>query len=227
MAVNQEENKSLSQKLNDFIAHNRKVLIIIAVSIAVIIIAIGLTTYIRDRNLRDAVSTVEELSRTYEELAEIEQDSSEYQETAENLKRQLLEVVEDNNNNYPHMKAKLLLGNIYAEEGSYREAADAFDELSENYADTHIAAAAIASHAASLEMLSEYDAAIDRYQYIIDTFGRTSAETSHAYFSIGRLYETTDRQELAQATYEQLVSEYPQSEWSKLAQTRLIQMEIQ
>lgn len=225
MARQEEEKKTFGDKLSEFVLLHKKVILITTAVIIAAILTIGLVSYISERNYQQAVVELERAERSYDELASMDEDSEEYREQAEDVESRLQAVIDGRARKYPHMKASYLLGMLRGKQGDYQEAAELFESVASEYPESHLAPSAVSSHAAALEMLEDYDGAIDRYQYVIDTYADVSAEGSHAYFSIGRLYELTDRTELAVAAYEQLEAEYPQSEWTKLANSRLIRIQ--
>jgi tetratricopeptide (TPR) repeat protein len=223
--AHQEEKKTFSDKLAEFLTIHRKQILIITVVIVVAVVAVGVGTYVSSKNFEQAVASVELAEESYNELLSLEEGSAEYTEKNAEVEQKLIEIREDNKDNYPHMKATFLLGMMKGNAGEYGEAAELFNEIATGYADTHLAASAVMSEAAALEMNGDYDAAIGRYQYLIDNYGDSSSEVSHAYFSIGRLYEMTDRDDLAVTVYQQLEAEFENSEWTKLAKSRLIQIQ--
>jgi tetratricopeptide (TPR) repeat protein len=223
--AHQEEKKSFSDKLAEFIEIHKKTLIIVVIVVVVAVAAVGIGTYVVSSNFEKAVAEVELAQEQYAELSSLEQDSREYTAQLAEVRQKLTDIRDSNKDNYPHMKATYLLGLLTAGEGEYTQAAELFGEVASKYADTHLGAPAVMSQAAALEMAGEFDQAIGRYQYLIDNFSDVSPDVSHAYFSIARLYEMTDRTELAVTVYQQLEAEFPESEWTKLARTRLIQIQ--
>lgn len=220
-----EEKKSFSDKLSEFIAVHKKTLLIVVIVTVVAVAAVGIGTYVVTSNFEKAVAEVELAQEQYAELSSLEEGSEEYAAQVAEVRQQLADIRDGNKNNYPHMKATYLLGLLTAGEGEYTEAASLFGEVASDYADTHLGAPAVMSQAAALEMDGQLDQAIERYQFLIDNFSDVSPDVSHAYFSIARLYEMTDRTDLAVTVYQQLEAEFPESEWTKLAKTRLIQIQ--
>lgn len=223
MANVQEENKTVSERVSEFIASNRKAIFIGFVAVVVIVGLIGVFSYTSAKKLEKSMVAIEKAESAYEDLQLIDADNvDEKRAAAEELEQELKDIMDSNAKNYPDMKAAYLLGLLYYGQDDFKEAADMFAAVVNDYSDSYLAPAAAMNQAVSLERLEDFEGAVDRYQFVVDTYAETSAEASHALFSIGRIYETLDKNDLAVAVYEQLTSEYPSSEWSKLAHSRLI-----
>ena len=69
------------------------------------------------------------------------------------------------------------------------------------------------------------DEAIEEYQVVIEKYSSVSPEISNVYFSIGRLFEKKSDKEAALEVYNKMLDNFPDSNWTNLARSRIIYLE--
>ncbi len=222
MANVHEKKISFGDKFAHGIQNNRKIILLVCISILLVIIAFGIFSHVSDKAKERSMVAIEHAETLYTEWKALPSDSQDRLTKADELKESLLAIADSNKNGYPDMKANYLLGLIMFSLEDYTNAITYFTSVSTDYADSYLAPVAKMNEAVSYEMLGQSDNAINTYQSIVDDYADTSAEVPHALFSIGRIYDELGNTELAIAVYEQVVSDYADSEWAKLSQSRLI-----
>ena len=220
-----EEKKTLDRKLSGFIQANRKVILIVCAVVLAVVVIIGITTAVSKSSQKKWMAAVETAEENYTAWTALADDDAELGTKADEVAAELETIVSGTKNSYPNMKASYLLGLLSYAQEEYTAAAEYFNTVRTDYSEGYLASTALMNEAVSLEMSGDSEAALDRYQTLVDTFADSSAEASHALFSIGRIYETNGDTDLAVAVFEQLLTDYPSSEWSKLAQVRLIALD--
>lgn len=223
--ANVEEKKSVDVKLTQMIQKNRKVILIVCAVIVAVVVIVGIATAVSNNAQAKWMEAIETAEADYSAWSALAEDDAEKAAKTDTLKADLTAIVDGTKDNYPDMKAAYVLGLISFEEQDYAAAAGYFGGVVTDYADSYLAPTALMNEAVSLEMQDKADDALDRYQKLVDTYSSVSAEASHALFSIGRIYEVQGNTDLAKAVYEQLVTDYASSEWTKLAQVRLIALD--
>lgn len=219
------EEKSFSVKLAEGIAKNRKVILIAVLAVLALLIIVGVVSYVQGRNDQKAAEAIENAMSLYEEWNMLSDEDEAKAAKAEELTGQLESIIADSRKGYADMKAHYLLGQYSFLTGDYAQAAASFGACADSYSDIYLAPVARLNEGLSYEMAGDMTSAIDSLQTVVDSYAETSPEAAHALFAIGRIYESEQSGDLATAVYEQLVSEYPSSEWTKLARSRLAAIE--
>lgn len=222
MANGHEKELTFGDKIAAGIHKNRKNILIVCAAVVVIVVAVGIGTAVSSRNAVKAMEAIEAAEASYDDWRYLAEDDEARDTQADELKAELSAIIDDNRDGYPDMKAQYLLGNVYFSLEQYTEAAEAFAAVSRDYPDMYLAPAALMNQAVAYEMAEDTESALDRYQYVVDNYAQTSAEAAHALFSIARIYDAMGNVDLSAAVFEQVISDYPDTEWAKLAQTRLI-----
>lgn len=222
MALEIDAKKTTSERLSSFLLVNKKILLISVSTIVVILIAIGIIIGVGTAKLNKYTEKVENLQSVYSDWTNAEEASTEKEALYTTLEVDLKEIIANNSNNYPDMRASYLLAELYYESENYSEAAKLFISISEAYSDVYIAPLALMNAGVTYEQLGETDKAVELYQKVVDSYKNNSGEVAHALFSIGRIYDSQSKNDIAKTVYQELVQDYPNSEWAKLANSRLI-----
>lgn len=219
------EDKTFSVKLAEGIAKNRKIILIAVLALVAIVIIVGVVSYVQGQNKQKAAEAIESAMSLYEEWNMLSDEDEAKADKAEELTGQLESIIADSRKGYADMKAHYLLGQYSFMTGDYAQAAASFGSCADTYSDIYLAPVARLNEGLSYEMAGDMTSAIDSLQTVVDRYSQSSPEAAHALFAIGRIYESEENVELATAVYQQLVSEYPASEWTKLARSRLASIE--
>ncbi|MBL7007162.1 MAG: tetratricopeptide repeat protein [Spirochaetia bacterium] len=226
MAQNKHE-KTRAEIMSAFISRNRKTLIIITSIIIVAVIATGITISTLNKQLYKKTAQVELLYEDYTNWvnSSAELSEEEKQDTYVKLYDDLSQFIDSARNGYPELRALFTLASVEYHKENYKSAVDLFSQVIEEYPDSHLAASAAMNTAVCYELLGDSESAVSYYQLVFDNYGDRSPDAPHAKFSIGRLYESMNEPAKAIESYRELSTVYPDSEWAKLAVSRLIVLE--
>jgi tetratricopeptide (TPR) repeat protein len=225
MAHDNEKKLTVGDKTAVFVHTNKRTLIIASVAILVIIVIIGTFSAISSNAEKQSMIAVEEAQVLFQEWNALESDAEDRESKAAELEQTLTELIDSTKKGYPNMKAQYLLGNLKYSLEQYSEAETSFKAVAETYKDMYLAPAAAMNLAVVYEVTDRPSEAVAQYQYVFDTYEDTSAEAPHALFAIGRIQDESGNTQLAVSTFQVLIADYPDSEWSKLANSRLVVLE--
>ena len=213
----------LEAKFNAFLGANKRLLIIIAATLVVAVVALWIGLSIAERNADASQLKIDNLQASYQTWSFIEdKSSSEALAEKESLLAGLRELSGKRGSSYPALKATYLLGLVAYEDGSFSEALQSFLNVSERGKDTYLASLALYNAGVASEQLGDSAKALEYYQSVYDRFGADAPESPKALFGVARLHEANNNIELARAVFQQLADEFAASEYAKLARSRLV-----
>ncbi len=219
--------KTRTEILSAFILRNRRTLIILTSIIIIAVIATGITISTINKQLYKKTSQVELFYDDYTNWANnsAELSEEELQNAYLKLHDDLLQFIDSTRKGYPELRALFTLASVEYQKENYKSAVDLFLQVFEDYPESHLAASAAMNTAVCYELLDDSESAVSYYQRVFENYGDRSSEAPHAKFSIGRLYEGMTEPAKAIEAYRELSAVYPDSEWAKLAVSRLIALE--
>ena len=206
--------------LNNFLAKNKMILIIIAAVIIIALITLGIVSSVNEKNLQAQFDQVDQLEKSYADLQVMDSEDAAYQAKYDELLAGLQDLA-GKGDKYPALKAEYLLGMVAFEKKEYQKAMDSFIAVYNKSSDLYIGSLSLTNAAVSAEELGNESLALEYYTKVIDEFGMTAAEAPKALFAQARLQEKSGNAELAKATFQQLADAFPTSEFAKLATNRL------
>ena len=142
------------------------------------------------------------------------------------LQSELADIIGSIRRGYPALRALMISGELAYQEERYDEAKEYFLRAADEFPRTYFAPVALMNAAVTSEKVEKIDRSIELYQRVVDSYKDTFQGVPRALLNIGRLYESQNNMNAAVIAYEQLAADFDGSEWSKLARTRLIQIEI-
>jgi len=206
-----------------FVKKYMKALIITGIALIVILVGLWIGISINASTHSSLQESIDTLSEQYNEWVALEDLSSDEATTeVATLKEGLLDLADRNNDSYAVIKANYLLGLIEFNLESYDTARDYFLTAADNGKDSYLSSLSLFNAAVASEELNDSTKALEYYQRIYDDTEGQAVESARALFNVGRLYEDNGDTELAKAVLQQLADEYPNSEYAKLAQTKLV-----
>ena len=213
--------------ISAFISRNRITLIIILGTLIVAVVAFGITVNTLNKQLDKKTAQVEVFQDEYanwvNNTAELTEEES--QNVYIKLQDDLSQFIDSTRKGYPESRAIFTLASVEYHKESYKSAVDLFVQVFEDYPESHLAAPSGMNAAVCYELLSDLDNAVKYYQMVFENYGDRSSEAPHAKFSMGRIYEGMGESDKAIESYRELSTVYPNSEWAKLAVSRLIALE--
>jgi tetratricopeptide (TPR) repeat protein len=216
-----ERKKTTSMKFAEFLRKYRiPILVVFGLAIlAVLGVAIG--TWIQGESLKTSTARLEKLESDYSAYSS-ETDAAKKAD----LEKSLLASADDLVKKYPRIFAahKALAYKAKIEASKKDWAASEKDWLSIVAAtpDSYLAPIALQGAAQAAEELGANDRAVADYKKLIDSYSKKSVGIPHAYFALGRLDEEAKDYAAALAAYQKIVSTWPDDDWTKLANDRII-----
>jgi tetratricopeptide (TPR) repeat protein len=126
---------------------------------------------------------------------------------------------------YPAAKALSLAADIYYKRSDWKGAEEAYLKSALKAEKSYLAPVSYFNAASAAEEDGNTDAAIE---YYTKAFSYPDfSQASHAQFSVGRLYESQDKIDLAKTAYQNVIDTWPKdTNWTALAHSRLIALEL-
>ncbi len=203
------------EKILDFIQRSR-----VGLLICLGCIVLGIIVFIVGYSINESINkaAVIELDSYTEKLAGADFDSP---ETAELMAE--LEKFAKGKGGYAGAQAYNLVANYHAEKKEWDLAEKAWVNSANKAPGIFLAPLSMFNAAVAAEEQGNNIKAIDYYTQAAEYNGFFAGVT-RAYFAIGRLYETQNDPAAAIEMYQKVVDDYPKDEWSKLAQSKLIDL---
>lgn len=209
--LRKDEEKTVEQKLingiSSFFEKNLKTVIIAAVAVVVVVLAIVIIVSATSNSKDSAQIKISEMEEKYSELLVAEDPDWDSFET------EVSAMVK--NSSYPSVKASYLLGLAHYDQAEYAEARDAFKKAYELNKSIYLAPLSLVNEAACEEALGNNTAALSLYSTIVSDYAE-SGVAAKALFNAGRIYYEQGNTELAKTYFEQVSTDYPNSEYGKL-----------
>lgn len=205
--------QKLSNSIDKFFRNNKKLVIVLSAVLVVAIIAIVVIAINVEKKNDALFVALDNLETNYMALTD---------ENAEAFLLNANELVEKGGNKYPGYKAKYLLADYNFDQGNYAEALALYEDVANVASKTYLAPLSLLNAAAAAENTGDTTKALALYNKIWDTYRTSTGESSKALFNTARIYETQGNTDLAKSVYQQLVDEFADSDYSKLAKNRLL-----
>ncbi|MDR2211074.1 MAG: tetratricopeptide repeat protein [Spirochaetaceae bacterium] len=223
MGIDKEESLPPGEAIADFMQRNRKSLLALIVILAGGIIGLVAFFAVRSGLQKDAIITLEEI----EERLTLLGDLSENAKSAE-VEALLQELTEFASGTFGYAAARSysLAAAVYMERNEWEKAEQAYLDSARKAGKTYLAPLALYNAAAAAEEQGNLETALEYYTQSLDFSGNFPG-ASRARFNIGRIYEAQKDTEAASDAYRTLIeNSSPDSNWAKLAQSRIIFLEI-
>ena len=218
---NNEEKLTLSQAISNFFMAHRKALIAVIAVIFVAVIVMVIATIARQSSMEKAYLRISELTEEWSALSASEESDV---EAESRVIASLQDVAASNRRNFAGARANLTLAEIYyskeewdAAKGFYEAAADA----SAKFYTTGYALYNAAVCAEELGLLEEATSLFERAE-LCPNF----PQKARCRFNIARIQERSAGADAAIDSYKAMVDLYPSSQWTDLARSRIIALEI-
>jgi tetratricopeptide (TPR) repeat protein len=216
-----KEDVRLSEKVSALIRANRTVLAVLGVSLIVIVVAIGVVTYVQnDRFVRSTVA-LENLEVEFDEWASAETDDK--ASKSEIVIAASAKIQSSFPKSYAALRSGMIEAGIYIDRADFASAESAFSRVALGNPKSHLAPTALGNAAAMAEERGDSEKALEYLIKLVDTYP-SAPGFGRALFSIGRLYEETRQFDKAMVFYLRLSAMESETDWTKLAQSRIIQL---
>lgn len=214
--------EGLTFDLARFLVENRMVVIVSLVLVVVLIFGlIGFFVW-RDGVRKEAIVHAEKINEAYIDWLRAEEGARDDKEKI------FLELTAEARKRYPKsfamQRALFSEALFHVEKKDYLKAAGLFTELADKFGESYLAPEGYYNAASAFEMANDHEKAIGSLEKLLEKYRDDSPLAPEACFNIGRLHDTAGRKDQAIDYFEKLLADYPGSEWSGVAQTRIIEL---
>jgi tetratricopeptide (TPR) repeat protein len=223
MEKDKNEQADVTDRIAGFLQTYRKPLVVLLVLIAVDVTGSIAFFLIRGLMEKKAIAAVEVLERKKNELGLMDNMSKTIEIMA------LLDEFNDfapSTFGYAAARAYSSTADIYYSLGEWDKAEEAWDRAARKAPKIYLAPLALFNAAVAAEEQGKLEAAVDYYSRSLEFSGIFPA-AARARFNVGRIHEAQNNRAGAIEAYRALAEKNPNSNWAKLAQSRLIVLEME
>jgi len=226
MSQNHEKNEgsTFKQKLTIIIQKNSTILLGLLALIIIVVIGLLIYNSIQLKSLEKETQQIEAIQDNYEKISLLT-DEGEIEKARSSLLTDLNTLINSNSKNYALQRGLFIRANLYYNNNELKKSVDDFKLLAKTFPNSYLAAISLVNAGTALEDQKKTDDAIEVYKMVIDKYSKTSPETANIYFSIGRLFEENGDFKAAKEEYNTLLDNFPDSNWTNLARSRIIFLE--
>ena len=218
------EKLSTSDKINEFIQKNRKILLFSLVGLLVVIIALAAFFAVRDRVATQAFTAVDAFEQRYNALRYSSEPGNWNADLV--ILRDEIAVFAKKNSGFAAARAYTLIAGMYESHREWAEAEKAWTSAAVSASKTYFGPVAYFNAAVAAEEHGNYESAINLYGKAME-YGAGFPSAPRAQFSIGRIYEMRGDSRSALLTYQALVGKWPSDQiWVNLAQSRILALSL-
>ncbi len=217
------EDKNFKTVLATFIANNRVPFMVIAAVVVVLVIGVGIYTYVHQKRVEQSAVAAEQMQSLFSDWQAGEEEQK--SDLAEEIAATGKETIDKFSGMYAVARARLVLGRLAYAQEDYSEAIEHFTTLADSQPKSYLAPVALMHAAASQEKSGEFESSIATYQRVREKYSDSFPEVAYALFSIGRLYEQIENRDAALQAYNEVVDDFSSSNWTNLARDRIIYLE--
>lgn len=207
-------------KVTRFLGRNKVALMVIGLAIVLVLVVMLIFNAVYSKNLEKAFDKIDQATTRYSELVAMDPQSDDYKNGMQELKDMLGSLAKGKS--YPSLKAQYMLATIAFEEKDYQSAEAGYMAIYNAKKDTYLGPLSLFNAAVVAEDSGNEDQALEYYTRVWDEFGTDAPEAPKALFNQARLQGKQGQNELAKATYQQLIDQFPSSEYARLAQTAIL-----
>ena len=218
-----EKKKTPYVKFADFLRKYRiPVLIVFGIALlAVVSVFIG--TVISDSGLKVSTARLEKLEADYLAYSS-EQDTVKKADLAKNLNISIDAIISRGSRPFAAQKAMVYKAKLEESGKDWNSAEKDWLTIFTTNPESYLAPIALQGAAGAAEELGAFDRATLHYKRLIDSYPSKAIGIPHAYFALGRIAELSKDYPAALVSYQKIVSSWPESDWTKLATSRIIFM---
>lgn len=215
---------TFNQKMNDFLYRNRMILISCFVVVFCVIAALVTVSAINGSRNRAAFERVDAIVSEWD-AARNESDTAGLAGKETGYIEQLSKIARANGNTYAAARADLSAAEIYYARKDWKNARELYLAAAARAPKAYTAGICWYNAGMCADELGNAQEAIDSFTKAAG-FGNFGLK-SRALFNIGRVEEQRGGKDAAIAAYESLVAQFPDDQWSLLAKSRVIALQIQ
>ncbi len=213
-----------SEKLNDFMHKNRKLFMAIGITALALVVILGVTSVITSGIARKSTIALEKLEMEYSKWYEAEDSEKTSLSTA--VIEMAANVAKTYGKRYAAARATMIKAEVLYASKDLKGAEAGFSDVATSFPKLHLAPVALANAATVAEDQGDTESALN---YLLQAESKYPGfpGSGRVSLSIGRIYESTKQYGKAMETYSRLLSTGVESDWTKIAQDRIILLKSQ
>lgn len=220
---NSNEKVTLSQKINDFLVKFKVVLIVFFVILVVALVTLITVNIVTEKRNKVAFEKIETLVADLE-TARAAEDKSGLMAKEDEISASLLVVAKSNKNSFAGARAYMSAADIFFTRKDWKNALENYTAAVKAAPESYVAGMCYYNAGICSDELGNADDAVNYLTKAVDN-GNFPLKP-RALFSIGRIEEQRSKKEAAIAAYEKMAEKYPDDEWTLLAKSRIIALQI-
>lgn len=220
------EQKEFIEKVSDFVSKHRTIFLSVAGAVVGILIIVGAYSIISSSIVDKSSRAVEEV-RTKIASWNNESEEAKKTELENGIMTDLDSIAKKWPRSFAAQQALFTKGSFYSFKKDWANAEAASLDASKKLPKTYLAPLALENAAVAAEEQGKADVAMGYYNKIIADYKEDTPNLAHAYFSVARLLESKSDWKGALESYNKLVSNFADSDWTKLAKDRVIYLKSQ
>ena len=221
MGKDNTEHVSVTDKIAGFLRNNRIPLLVLLVLITVGVVGSISYFLIRRSMEKKAITAVEALERKKNELGAINTRSEDVTVLLNEI-----DAFASSTFGYAAIRAYSLAADIHFSLSEWDKAEEAWVQGAGKTPKIYLAPLSLFNAAVAAEEQGKLDMAVDYYNRSLEFSGVFPA-AARARFNIGRIREAQRNKAGAAEAYRTLIEKNPDSNWAKLAQSRIIALEME
>lgn len=210
-----------SEKISNLIRKNRVFLAVLGVVLILVVASIGIVSYVQSDRLAKSTLALEKLEADFDAWASA--DGEGRNELALTVTQGASKIRSSYPRSYAALRSGIIEARIYYDRGEYAKAEEAFANVALANPKSHLAPTALGNAAAMAEERGDYEKALEYLLKLVEAYP-SAPGIGRALFSVGRLYEETRQFDKAVIYYLRLGAMAAESDWTKLAQSRIIHL---
>ncbi|MCK5200597.1 MAG: tetratricopeptide repeat protein [Spirochaetales bacterium] len=194
--------------------------------IAIVFLVIGLLIYnsLQMKNLEKDTQQIESIQDDFENLGSFTDDEK-LDSARKEIEEKLNILIDDGKKNYVLQRALFIRATMFFQDEDWDKSIEDFKLLAELFSSSYLAPISLINAAIAFENSGKIDKAIEEYNTVVNNYSSVSPEIPNVYFSIGRLFEHKSDKTAALEAYNNLLDNFPDSNWTNLARSRIIYLE--
>lgn len=224
LVARNEEPKTLSDKIGEFIRKFRSVILSVIVAIIIVIAIILIWSGISSSRTNAAAAAFEAAEKSFSTWSS-EQDQVKKDALVAGLEKDLTTLTLKWPKTFVAQQGFSMQARLLESKKDFEGAEKLWLKAYESNSKSYFASVAMQSAASAAENRGDSAKALEYYQKIIAGAKNGMIGVAHAYFSAGRLQESLNDYAAAKKSYEDLVAAYPDGDWATLAKNRLIHID--
>lgn len=215
---------SIAEGIVNFVQRNRKSLVIVCSAIVASLVVFSLVVALAESSRLKAIVEVDALSRRYDEIRFLGDETA--REASVTALIGELSVFAAKHGSFAGAKAYAVLAGIQADRKEWTEAEASWTAAAAKSPKSFMAPVSLYNAATAAEERGDLGRAIELYTRSAEEYAAVFPLAARAYFAVGRLYEERRDQAAAIAAYKKIVDTWPNDNWTKPANSRILALSL-